>query len=272
MRGAKPTVLTETQQVHILGEYPTKSTDRISIELGLSNDVVIGYLKRNGKYLGFNRRSGMSVDKDFFQWSNDFAYVFGYMCADGSLGKYSKPDSDMHKKRYLPYSSITSKDEQILRDIGRRMGLKTKPHSSVRRKSQFTVETARYWCLSTSCEWVFDKWIEYGLRPRKSYVGIGKPNVPEGLIRHFVRGFFDGDGSRSKDGYSVKFGCTDRTFMEWLRDELIGVVGGNTPKISMADNKTKFFSFVVYADRAKKLLEWMAPDKSDLRLERKWAA
>ena len=87
-----------------------------------------------------------------------------------------------------------------------------------------------------------------------------------------MRGFFDGDGSKSRDGYSVKFGCTDKLFVEWLRSVVVGIVGGNTPKISVADNKTKFFSFVVYAGRAKKLLEWMAPDKSDLRLERKWAA
>jgi len=255
-----------------LGEYPVSSTNELASVSGLSNDIVIGFLKRKRVYIGFNRRAGISVDRKFFRWSNDFAYVFGYMCADGSLGEYPRSDSDGHKERRLTYCTITSKDEQILRDIGKRMGLRTKPHSFVKRKHQKTTETARYWCLSTSCRWVFDKWIEYGLKPRKSYVGIGEPQVPEKLVQHFVRGFFDGDGSKSKTGYSVAFGCTDRRFLAWLRSIVVRVVGGRIPKLSEEARKTPFFRFSVYSDRARRLLGWMAPDGLDLRLERKWKA
>jgi len=271
-RGAKPTELTKEQEEVVLTMYPEKSPWVISKETGLTGEVVLGFLKRRGLYQGFSRRAGVSVNKGFFHWSNDFAYVFGYMCADGSIGEYAKRGSGIRKNRLMPVSSITSKDEQILQDIGLRMGLKSKPKSHIRKMSQFTLKRAKYWRLVTSCRWVFDKWTEYGLKPRKSYVGIGVPNVPIEFARHFVRGFFDGDGSKSRDGYSVKFGCTDKVFIEWLRSVVIGVVGGNMPKISIADNKTMFFSFVVYAGRAKKMLEWMSPGQSDLRLERKWAA
>ena len=270
MRGAKPTTLTGEQESLILSSYPSKSTNEIASVLGLSNDIVIGFLKRRGTYLGFDRRIGSSVDRRFFRWSSDFAYVFGYMCADGSMGEYPKTDSDGRKKRRLTYCSITSKDEQILKDIGKRMGLKMSPKVCVKRKHQRTMETARYWCLSTSCRWVFDKWAEHGLRPRKSYEGMNVPKVPKEFVKHFVRGFFDGDGSKSKNGYSVSFGGTDRRFMLWLRDVVVGVIGGRMPSLSEEERKTRFFRFSVYADRAGKLLEWMSPGESDLRLERKW--
>ena len=270
-RGAKPTELTEEQRRAVLEGYPGKSAWVLAAETGLTAEVVIGFLKREGGYQGAGRRASTVVDKGFFRWSNDFAYVLGYMYADGSVGEYPKVDSDSHRKRSLTYSSITSKDEQILRDIGERMGLRSTPKSNWRKKSQFSDEIREYWCLSTSCRWVYERWTEYGLRPRKSFEGMEIPKVPEEFVMHFVRGFFDGDGSRSEDGYGVKFGCTDQAFMEWLRDVAVGVVGGNIPKMSVLENETPFFSFVVCAGRAKKLYEWMAPGEGDLRLERKWA-
>lgn len=269
-RGAKPIELTKEQERMVLEGYPVKSPWLIAKEIGLGGETVKGFLERRGLYQGYGRRVSWSVDRDFFRWSNDFAYVFGYMCADGSVGEYSVKDKDGRGRRKLAYCSITSKDEGVLRDIGKRMGLRSKPYSYVKVKNRKTGEKGKYWCLRTSCRWVFDRWIEYGLKPRKSYVGIGVPNVPEEFLKHFVRGFFDGDGSKSKNGYSVSFGCTDEKFMDWLRNIVVRVVGGNVPKMSVLDNPTIFFSFVVCADRAKKLLKWMEPGESDLRLERKW--
>lgn len=270
-RGNSPTELLNEQEKAVLTGYPEKSPWELAKETGLTGDIVIGFLKRRGLYQGFDRRASRVVNKEFFRWSNDFAYVLGYMYADGSVGEYEKIDSDSHSVRKLTYSSITSKDEQILRDIGERMRLRSKPKSHWRKKSQFSDEIRMYWCLTTSCRWVYDRWLEYGLKPRKSFDGMDVPKVPDKFMNHFVRGFFDGDGYRTNDGYGVRFGGTDRVFMEWLRDVVMRVVGGEMPKISVMENSTRFFSFSIYADRAKKLYEWMAPEESDLRLERKWA-
>ena len=39
--------------------------------------------------------------------------------------------------------------------------------------------------------------VELGIGYKKTYSDLTIPNIPENLIRHFVRGFFDGDGSIS---------------------------------------------------------------------------
>lgn len=262
-RGAKPAELSEDQRRAILEQYPLKSTDVIADSTGLTNDIVIGFLQRNGRYIGFDRRVDVVIDKSRFEWSNDLAYVLGYMYADGSVGEYPKSDCDGRRKRKLATSSITSKDEHILWDIRERMGWKAKPCS-------FDRNGETYWHIATSCRWVFNQWVKLGVKPRKSFEGMEIPKVPDSLLQHFIRGFFDGDGSKRKDDYVVKFGCTDELFMMWFRNIVIDVVGGKAPKMSVAHNATEFYSFVVCADRAKKLLEWMKPGDGDLRLHRKW--
>lgn len=67
-RGAKPTKLTHEQVSIIRSDYPQLSTDALAKRIGLTNDIVIGFLKREGSYLGFSRRSELVVDKDFFEW------------------------------------------------------------------------------------------------------------------------------------------------------------------------------------------------------------
>jgi len=125
-RGAKPTELLENQRKVILEQYPLRSTNAIASLTGLTNDIVIGFLQRSGRYIGFERRADVVVDKGRFDWSSDFAYVLGYMYADGSVGEYPKSDSDGRRKRKLTTSSITSKDEHILWDIRERMGVESK--------------------------------------------------------------------------------------------------------------------------------------------------
>ena len=262
-RGKVPTELSVAQRDAVLTQYPGKSCVTIGKEVGLSRDVVGGFLKRRGLYLGFKRRAFISVNQRFFDgWSEDMAYVLGFMYADGSVGEYQKKDSDGRRKRTLPYSSITSKDVQILEDIAEKMGLKTSP-------CPFERDGKTYFLLTTSCRWVFEKWLELGVIPRKTYEGMRIPDVPESELSHFVRGFFDGDGSRSVDGYSVSFGCADLNFLDWLADRILEVVFGRKPTLSK-DKARDFWRLPFYADRARKLYEWMKPTENGLRLERKW--
>jgi hypothetical protein len=261
-RGLDPYPLTCEQKQTILSGYPKESTNRLAQSMGLTNDIVVSFLQREGKYIGLDRRADLCYNRDFFSWSNDLAYVFGYMCADGSVGQYARIDND-RKPRTMPRSSIASKDKQILDDIRERMGLKAKVCS-------YCLDGETYHHLTTGCDRVFRLWNKLGVKQRKSFVGIGVPFVPKKYMRHFIRGFFDGDGSFS-GGYAVSFGCTDKQFLEWMLDSIMCVIGGKRPVISnLPNNKTPYFCFAIYAKRALKLRDWMAPAKKDLRLQRKW--
>ena len=262
-RGAKKKEVSDEQSKRILDSYPQMSCVAIGNREGLTRDVVERVLRDSGAYLGFNRRSDVSVDKTFFEWGEDLAYVLGYMFSDGSVGKYGKSDSDGRTKRSVVQSSITSKDRQILDDIRERMGLAANVCPYVRDGEQ-------YYHLTTNCKWVYEQWRRLGVNPRKTYEGLPIPDVPEGLVRHFIRGFFDGDGSGSRDGYSLKMGCSDVNFLIWMRNVLVGVSGGQEPKMTLKKTGNPFFSFVFYADRAKHIKSWMAPSVTGLRLKRKW--
>ena len=55
-RGARPKEISEDHQRRILTDYPRHSTNVIARGCGLSNDVVIGFLKRRCLYVGYGRR------------------------------------------------------------------------------------------------------------------------------------------------------------------------------------------------------------------------
>jgi len=264
-RGARPTNLTDEQVNRVLESYPELSTNVLARCLGLTNDIVIGFLKREGRYLGFDRRSGTAVNKDFFKWSENFAYVFGYMCADGSIGEYRKADTDNRNERMLPQSSITSKDKQILDDIRKAMELKAKV-------SSYDRDGKPYYTLTTSCDWVYRQWERMGLKPRKTYEGLGVPKIPKSMVRHFIRGFFGGDGGWSEgNSGTVSFGCTDLEFVTWVRNEICTAIDIPCPKISSDyDRDTPFHRFALYSRKAMKCKDWMKPTVNGLFLQRKW--
>ena len=92
-RGNSPTELTVAQRDTVLRQYPGRSCVAIGKNVGLSRDVVEGFLRRKGLYLGFRRRASLVVSQKFFdEWSEDLAYVLGFMYADGSIGEYPKKD------------------------------------------------------------------------------------------------------------------------------------------------------------------------------------
>ena len=70
-------------------------------------------------------------------------------------------------------------------------------------------------------------------------------------------------------GYRVSFGCSDFAFLDWLADRILEVVSGRKPTLSK--NKSRdFWVLAFYADRARKIYEWMKPTERGLRLRRKW--
>lgn len=74
-----------------------------------------------------------------------------------------------------------------------------------------------------------------GIHERKTFT-IRKPNIHSGLMRHFIRGYFDGDGSFSfnPEKYSVKTQIVSASdeFRKFIMSEL----GDNNIKINLYSN------------------------------------
>lgn len=138
---------------------------------------------------GRNLSRKFSLNENYFNEINNQnkAYILGFICADGYLDT---------KNRRLKFM-VASKDEEILHKIGKELESNT-----YIRRQKVTVEYPNGFkdYFKSSIEFCSTKMtsdlIEYGLNSNKTYSLSSSiiRKIPEELIRHFIRGYFDGDG------------------------------------------------------------------------------
>lgn len=142
-------------------------------------------------------------NKDFFRsWSNEMAYVLGFIFADGTVFK---------NKRGAFFLEITSTDLEVIDKI--RKMIQSDHRVGVRESKKFGWKTS-YRLQIGSKEMVKDL-ISFGVIQSKSLV-VSFPEVPDKFLGHFVRGYFDGDGGVYFGKYrrknrNNKFGWTFNT-------------------------------------------------------------
>lgn len=119
-----------------------------------------------------------NIDPLFFEkWSPNMAYILGYIFADGCL----------LKNRYR--LKIASCDKSHLRKVLYVM----KSNYPMLANWSDNRKVPNYYSIVDSKKVYFDL-IRLGLVPRKSKVAE-LPYIPERYFFHFLRGYFDGDGS-----------------------------------------------------------------------------
>ena len=116
------------------------------------------------------------------------AYLLGFHAADGSINlkrwtlriKVTKTDSEIIE---LFQNSISP--EAYTRDVS---GFNT-----VIREKEVTTKTASE--ISIASKILVNDIINYGYVQNKTCFELKLPNIDDELLRHFIRGYFDGDGS-----------------------------------------------------------------------------
>ena len=109
--------------------------------------------------------------------------------------------------------------------------------------------------------------INLGCIPKKSLV-LGFPEIPKEYLCHFVRGFFDGDGSihfNKPNTIKISFISTQK-FLEKLQIELNKELN---IKIGPLSREKKMHIALYYGDDARKLCYWMYENSKGLYLIRK---
>lgn len=152
---------------------------------------------------------------DYFYFDNidteDKAYTLGFIYADGHVG-------DKEVK-----IAIKSSDIDILNKIKSSMNGSFNIGISISSNSFGVCEVAR---LSFSNSHTIHRLREIGIKNNKT-IDCDFPTLDNSLIKHFIRGYMDGDGSFSKyrscDGYnrySFSFVGTE-SFLDGLRTKII---------------------------------------------------
>lgn len=128
-----------------------------------------------------DNRIKYSINKNFFKsWSNDMAYTLGLLFADGNIGSSNKGGN-------IGRFRVKLKDKDVLEQIKKAM-------DSTHPIRQYSKDKYESWLLDIGNREMVKDLLKLGLTPNKSLT-IKFPKIPLRYLSHFIRGYFDGDGS-----------------------------------------------------------------------------
>ncbi len=170
-------------------------------------DGKIRYLVRTAGGLRWLTIRNVTLNEQFFrQWTPQMAYVLGVFYTDGCL--------TVSRTGYYR-AKISQKEPELLEKC---LGLLS-CNALIRRHRQAKTGNWLH-TFEINNQGVCRHLVKLGLHPRKSLT-IRFPAMPRPMLRHFIRGCWDGDGSISKDGSKASFVSGSAAFIHGMRDALI---------------------------------------------------
>ena len=162
----------------------------ISNKLNISNRAISRVLqeagintKRLNRYIITNPNYFSKIDSEFK------AYILGFIYADGFVGDnndFAIALSDKHDENLTLLNNLKN-------EIGLTIDIKHSNTSS--RLKDGTKKIHGQYSLRFVCKDIVSDLNKLGVFPRKSLVMTDLPNIEEKYLNHFIRGYFDGDGS-----------------------------------------------------------------------------
>lgn len=157
------------------------SMDNIAINLNISDRAVRRVLKEEG--INTRLKNRYILDENYFDCidTESKAYILGFIYADGFVG-----DEKFNN------IVIAVNDLEILEFIAKEF----KFTGNIRKTKKGGFENSKCgYSLNFSSKIMASRLREIGLYPNKSLTIDTLPQIDKKLVRHFIRGYFDGDGS-----------------------------------------------------------------------------
>ena len=210
-------------------------------------------------------RQQFKINENYFKEidSEEKAYMLGFIYADGNVSDSSKD------KHYRLRITLKNSDIEILnrfKDL-----LEFEGNIKVRELKSNQRDTRGYFIseLSVSNKVLITDLISLGVVPNKTFT-IKFPIMPQNLYRHFIRGFFDGDGSiyLRKDrpnGINFELVCASLPFINKIVD-IFAIEKGI--KLNVYTKKNVYI-LKVSQHKARELLHWLYKD-SNIYLDSKY--
>jgi hypothetical protein len=206
---------TPEEDEYLRNKYPLNSTRDIAKYLGKSQQAIyIHAMKRKIPKLLAHWPTKPDADKTYLVNSLSFvlmnsatAYSLGFLVADGNVGPGRIDFSNNNFDILLKIRETLSSTHRIYENINR-VG-----HPAFR----LTI-VDRDLCNSV---------LALGITPNKSLTAE-MPRVPDELFPHFLRGYFDGDGSSrygKRTGLVVKFTSGSKLLLEGIKQHIIDCLG-----------------------------------------------
>ena len=233
-------------------EYYNNKNSFLCEKYNCCNETLIKFLKKNN--IECKWKTQYTENEDFFHIINseEKAYYLGFICADGSI-----------KNNKLSIT-LNTKDIDILLNL--KNLLKTTAPVSQRiysdKRNGTIIHTTNIQIYSKK---IVDDLSTLGVNKNKSNM-LRLPKINDELIRHFLRGLFDGDGHISKQ-------CSLISTYECLYDIILFLNKFNisTNKYRVIINKEKNVYKIYFGKDRIKLLNLLYGN-SNIYLERKYKA
>jgi len=215
------------------------------------------------RYLPYNQKvKKHPVNSDFFKlWSPEMAYVLGFIAADGNIC-HSGSAHTLH---------IASDDVDIIEKIKIVLEYKGPIYKKPRSNGKIS------YSLRICDPVIFQSLNNLNITERKSLT-LKPPKIPKYLIRHFIRGYFDGDGSVSlrSPKYNNKLVVDIYTasihMAAFLHQNVTKVLDGlykGNIKLTLAHQKTQYYAVRLGHGASQKLFQYMYKN-ANIYLERKY--
>jgi DNA-binding transcriptional regulator WhiA len=198
-----------------------KNIKKVAISFGVSTRPIKRILDKN-KILLTNRR--YNVNHSYFEVidNEEKAYWLGFLFADGCVRK-TKSGSQLILK-------LSIKDEEHLNLFKKNIESEHKivyAESKVITKNN-VLSVSNNCSLRINSNELVEKIINQGCVPRKTFT-IERPKINDNLVRHFIRGFYDGDGNffySEKTKMSVMtIVCASDKFRQFLIEVMSSISG-----------------------------------------------
>lgn len=183
------------------------------------------------------------------------AYLLGYLWADG--WNYRNPE----KRTYIVAMELHSKDVEVLELLRRELNYSGEIEIRKPRKKKTFASEGPHCQLRLCSKYLSDKLNEIGMVSRKSLVCLF-PRLDDKLVRHFVRGYFDGDGSMTMNncGKDANFNIlSSQEFCQSLLDVIESDLGVKSVVRNRKDSKIKQIA-IGGAINTIKIMDWMYSD------------
>ncbi len=226
---------TYSSNADIYDLFPKRSKNSINhkaVKIGLKRKI------RDGSYY---------IDNNFFKRKNpNTAYVLGWFFSDGNVSKNLR-DASIH---------LSIKDKEILFCIKRLLKSEApisedKDSASIRINNRIIVEDL----------------VHLGCTPNKSLT-LKFPDIKTSQLRHFIRGYFDGDGSihfNKPNTIKITFVGT----LEFIKSLQTHLYKELRLKMHQIYKNRNIYVCRYYGKDARKLCTWMYKSVEDNYLKRK---
>lgn len=246
----------EDQMKYIISEYKKgKTLSALGREFGVSYSTIRNLLKRKGIKTEGNKHN---FPRDEFYFSNidskEKAYWLGFLYADGCVHSNSNE------------ISISLKDRDHLEKFRKAIKSNNKIGESIDRRYN---SSPKIYHFSIKDKQLKSDLIKWGCVPNKSLTLTKIPNIPRDFVSHFIRGYFDGDGSlhwlNGTKNFRISFVGTE-PFLKDIQKEL----GLSLSLGQQKGNKSKYFQ-VAGRKQVPMILDYIYKDSDEnIRLTRKY--